>query len=310
MLSRRLLPNKMILDKELRSGVLPRRSWRYLWRRAQLLLRYRFAPSLPLTFELKEGPWYRLFCDDNVGEILFLENTNCLSVRSYDPAERLFVSRFLQSGEVFFDVGANSGLYSLIAALSVGSSGAVHAFEPAPSEFRRLEENIKFNRFEQVNIVPVAIGSHNDQTEFWPLSGRRASLSSLRPLAEEMSPPISVEMRTLDNYIQSSGVKRLDLCKIDVEGAEPDVLAGGVMVFGRGGLQPVVICELADKRAAAFGRRAVETVRRFESLGYRWYCITYDGLLELAPRQEKFDCENWVASPIGSNILKERGLIA
>jgi FkbM family methyltransferase len=80
----------------------------------------------------------------------------------FENDELTFLERYLKEGDVFIDVGANIGIFSLVAAKMVGATGKVISFEPTLSTFQRLNENIILNNF--TNILPInAAGNKNEE---------------------------------------------------------------------------------------------------------------------------------------------------
>lgn len=147
----------------------------------------------------------------------------------------------------FFDVGANVGLTTLLVA-AASPSTRVHAFEPVPDIFGRLERNRLLNP-DLTNVVThqlalsdvageavIHVPVHN-----W---GRVSTEASLQPRSQK-STDVSVPVDTLDNFVRDHGIDRVGLLKLDTEGTEHWVLQGATATLDRD--RPFVICEvLAD----------------------------------------------------------------
>src|ERR1041384_4654307 len=88
---------------------------------------------------------------------LYLDSELCrlIHCRHFETTEREFLNGFLRSRDVFVDVGANIGLFTLIAARLVGPQGQVGSFEPTPETFARLKDNVQTNGFENVTCEPL-----------------------------------------------------------------------------------------------------------------------------------------------------------
>jgi len=129
----------------------------------------------------------------------------------------------LREGATFVDVGANIGYYSVLAARIVGPRGRVFAFEPSPRNFAFLERNVTANFHRNVALISKAVSDCCGTTQFEidPASSgtHRVSVSGARPNS------ILVETTSLDEYFVAGDV-RIDLIKMDAEGAEPLILAG------------------------------------------------------------------------------------
>jgi FkbM family methyltransferase len=148
--------------------------------------------------------------------------------RSFEPYEVRVLSRLLRPGDTAVDVGANVGFYTLLFARLVGPAGSVHAFEPVNGD--TLQENVDLNGYRQVTVQRVAVGAAPGTV--W--LGRRPepkglSSGSWRRGAEDEAR--EVEQIALDDYL---GDRHVRLVKIDVEGMEPDVIAGLSRTFAEG----------------------------------------------------------------------------
>jgi FkbM family methyltransferase len=198
----------------------------------------------------------------------------------YEEGQWRFVSRFLRPGMVFGDVGANQGFYTIVASQRVGAAGRVFAFEPAVSERRKLRRNLRLNRCHNVRVEATALGEYDGMTEFYLCLQEQGSFSSRRPQAEDVTAPrrrMVVPLVRLDTYAQRRGLEALDLLKIDVEGGELAVLAGAEETISR--FQPLVICEVEDRRALQWGQRGRQIVDFLLDREYNWYTVRSDGTL-------------------------------
>ncbi len=150
-----------------------------------------------------------------------------------ERAERIFYLEYLREGMTVFDVGANVGELTLIFSRFVGESGNVYAFEASSSVFKKLEiiccaagrRNVTLNHLAlsdkngsiKLNVYEEAYSSFNSQATR-PLKNYGLDLE---PIGAEETSAI-----TLDNYCENKKIERIDLLKIDVEGAELQVLRG------------------------------------------------------------------------------------
>lgn len=132
---------------------------------------------------------------------------------TYEPEFAEFLRDWIQPGEVFWDVGAHFGYYTLLAA----KAGArVFSFEPLASNRAFLEAHVRWNRID-ATVFPFAIGQKDGRLAFGAGRGsgsRRAG-----------SGPIEVDARSVDSLV-ATGTPVPDRLKIDVQGGEADVLAG------------------------------------------------------------------------------------
>ncbi len=124
-------------------------------------------------------------------------------------------------GDTVVDAGAFIGRHTLAYARDVGPRGRVIAVEPHPENFRLLQRNVRANGYQNVTCVPCALSNFTGQSRL--AYDRETSTSAL---ATAGSRTVSVRVRTLDDLLAECQVSRVDLMKIDVEGAEVDVLRG------------------------------------------------------------------------------------
>lgn len=139
----------------------------------------------------------------------------------YEAGTLWMIERLLQSGDVFFDIGAYIGLMSLHASRAVGSDGLVHAFEPHPDRVRRLRSTLATNHVENVRVHPFAVGHHGE--------GRLSdgTFKTLLDVGAEVTYP--VDIRSLDELVLELGLP--NMVKIDVEGWESEVVASGTQIL-------------------------------------------------------------------------------
>jgi FkbM family methyltransferase len=171
----------------------------------------------------------------------------------YEPERQLEFARLVREGDVVLDIGANVGFYTLLAARMVGPSGRVLAFEPLPDNLPVLRRHLAVNGLTNVDVIPAAVASRSGSRRFntgeYPATGQLSELGG-----------IEVDVVSLDDLRAAGRLSRVDLMKIDVEGAELEVLEGARAVLEE--FRPVVIMELHNPE---MDRKCPELLR---SLGY------------------------------------------
>ena len=180
-----------------------------------------------------------------------------------EPLEQETLAGLLKPGAVFYDVGANIGFYSTIAATIVGASGRVFAFEPFPIAARHCRANAELNGFSQVSVVEVAIGN-TDGVAMLEL-GDNSALHRLSESAGSMQVPVT----TIDSWLAQTGAPPPDVVMIDIEGNEIDALIGMMDTLGRN--RPALMIEvhwLAERFSSFYEKE-------LSPLGYK--LSTYDG---------------------------------
>jgi FkbM family methyltransferase len=134
------------------------------------------------------------------------------------------LQQLLKPGMTFVDIGSNKGDFALLAAKVMEDRGRVLAFEPVPDNLHWLRKSVALNGYESVEIVEIALSDANGRVPIYlgPWSGWH----SLLPVASESGETIEVTARTLDSFMAEQEDPRVDVIKIDVEGAEMQVLHG------------------------------------------------------------------------------------
>ncbi|MDP7030548.1 MAG: FkbM family methyltransferase [Phycisphaerales bacterium] len=142
------------------------------------------------------------------------------STGDYEPASRAACRSALQPGQTFVDIGAHVGLFAVPASEAVGPSGTVIAFEPDPDNRALLERNLSRHNCDNVTVVPAALADRDGEMQ---LARSRFNTGDHR--ISEASGGLRVPVYALDDWLDRCGVVP-DVIKMDVQGAEPLVLAG------------------------------------------------------------------------------------
>jgi FkbM family methyltransferase len=130
---------------------------------------------------------------------------------------------WLRPGMTVIDVGAHVGYYTVLFSRLVGATGRVFAFEPHPANFELLSRNVRRRAPGNVSLHREAVSDHEGDADFW-----QAPLSlghSLFPVKADAT-WLSVKTVSLDGLCRRQALEQVDLVKVDVEGAEPEVFAG------------------------------------------------------------------------------------
>jgi len=142
---------------------------------------------------------------------------------TWEPEVVKAVTGVVHDGFVAIDVGAHLGYYALILSRIVGPNGRVIAFEPIPSNFRILSENIELNRCKNVQAVNKAVSDRSGRCEGAPHAESNSGSFSL--VKNDGAESITVDAVSLDDFLKNWG-RPIDFIEIDVEGAEGMVLDG------------------------------------------------------------------------------------
>lgn len=193
-----------------------------------------------------------------------------------------------QKDIVFFDIGSNSGYYSLI---SSEVCSKVYAFEPSKRSAKIIKHNLKVNKVENVEIINLGLGVKDETLLFhsYSSSGNDSFVKRNIPVGHELKYRNSkhVKIRSMDTLIKSNGLKYPNIMKIDVEGLELFVLKGGVDSIKAS--LPIIIVEYSQSTSKDAGYNKVEIPKFLESLGYKIFGISSDNKTIELSKQVKND---------------------
>ncbi|MES1206649.1 MAG: FkbM family methyltransferase [Pseudomonadota bacterium] len=219
--------------------------------------------------------------------------------------EMAFVRRHLRPGMRVLDIGANYGVYTLTAARLVGPTGRVWAFEPSSLPHRHLTESRAANRFDAVTIVNAALSDRTGRARI--AVNANPELNALiegtndAGIANE-----DVELTSLDACARGLGIDDIAFVKLDAEGHEPNILAGGARFFAEN--SPLVMFEI--KAGATFNLGLVASMA---AIGYGVYRLI-PGIGQLAPfdsaRVDPYQLNAFACKPDRAARLREDGLLA
>jgi UDP-perosamine 4-acetyltransferase len=213
---------------------------------------------------LIRSPVGYLYCSRNDHAVL----VGLAEAGEFEAGLRRLLERVLEPGMVFLDVGAHLGLHTLAAARRVGKSGHVFSFEPTPTTYKFLCRTLRLNAFDDcVTARRAAAGRQNTAKPLYisAISGH----NSLYPLpgAETI---VEVEVVQVDNELPLG--QRVDVAKIDVEGAELDVLCGMSRIITENpGI--LIIAEYGPSHLARTGVAPKDWLSAFSSQGFQGYVI-------------------------------------
>jgi FkbM family methyltransferase len=219
----------------------------------------------------------RFCCDlsEHMGSQIFFKG-------SYSGGQLTVLRRLLDLDAVFVDAGANQGEFTVCAANCV-TDGHVFSFEPVPAIRERLERNVAANRFKNVTVHPV--GLSDDSEDDVPIFGADAAFSdgtqhiglpTLFDVSGRKTPLAHIDLRRLDDMLPET--QRVDVIKVDVEGAELSVLQGAEATIRRE--KPAIIFEANRETSQAAGYPVEALFDWLKGQGYELQVIGPDGGLK------------------------------
>ena len=226
-----------------------------------------------------------------VGYILCAASDHALLSCLLDTGElergtRVLIQKYLRPGDVYVDVGANVGMHTLAAARAMQGDGKIIAFEPFQPTMRMLEKSIWMNGFSSITEIHQAAVSNiiGRQKLFIGATSGHHSLFELESSPNNSKDPVEVPLVRLDGTITSG--QRVDLIKIDVEGAELEVIEGGASLIK---VNPdiALIVEFGPSHLRRNGHTPTQWFNAFSQLGLKYRVINNEsGELEKSSLDE------------------------
>lgn len=197
-------------------------------------------------------------------------------VEGYESETTRVFLRLLSQASTVFDVGANTGVYALLAAID-DSRREVYAFEAVPAICERLQVNALINRLGNLHVAQCAVSDSDGEITIHVTPGAVPFDSSTLAGFRDKTVPVKVEAVTLDTFVVKHGIPRVDLMKVDTEATEHLVLAGAGRVLSRD--EPIIICEVLR------GRTEEHLHALLDRTTYKFFLITEQGVV----RKERLD---------------------
>jgi FkbM family methyltransferase len=222
----------------------------------------------------------------------------------YEPATSRTLTFFFERVNTFVDVGANYGLYSLLAALW-NPRISVTAFEPVPKIYECLTRNVHANGLtERISTHQLALSDRSGKTAFYLPPSQSLDLESTGTLVAESwqnrKPHTTLEIEAVKfDEFEALHPMRVELVKIDVEDFEASVLSGMTKTILRD--RPIIVCEILPRE-----HRNQPTLLAIRELGYTPYWITSDGFILVTDFDfERNSSQDFLLSPrpLGHNVI-------
>ncbi len=199
-------------------------------------------------------------------KIIPLQGDREITLGTYEVPVQQALTGNLAPDDVVYDIGANIGYFTMLAARRVGRGGQVYAFEPVARNAAAIGRSARLNGFDGVTVFEKAVGATAGMAE---LNIARHIGGAM--LASIGAPPdrrgsVEVEVVVIDDFIHDRRLRPPTLVKIDVEGAELDVLRGMVRTLRVHG--PVLIVELDDATAPGLEAKTAALADLLRGLDY------------------------------------------
>ena len=213
----------------------------------------------PLVFKFKLGSY--------MGWYLFYRGV-------YEEGHLRMCVRMLRDGMNFVDVGANCGLYSIVAAKHIGPNGRIVALEPQSDLAALVAENAALNCLTNVAVKPYALGSTSGNALLYQPQRCNDGAATLRLRNDEQyfGNPVDIAVETLPRVLDACDLSSVGGMKLDVEGAELAVLTGASDLLGKSPPE-FILLECIDEYLRRFDATSEQLFTFLWDFGYRTACL-------------------------------------
>ncbi len=215
----------------------------------------------------------KLITYGDIAEILFSRQILIKYDHGFENDVLNYYVKLIKPNTIIFDIGANIGLYSLVAAKCLKGSASIYAFEPSNNTYNVLLKNIELNGFQNsIRAEKIALSeksgfglieideSIKKKYEFGD------AFMFVKTVEEECTN--TVRVFTIDEYICYNQIEQVDLIKIDIEGAELLCLKGGDKLL-KSKNKPVILFECAEQTCERFNYNKIDLLLFLASYGYK-----------------------------------------
>lgn len=211
-----------------------------------------------------------------------------------------YLRKYLEPDMCFIDIGANQGEFSLFAAKYL-KQGFVYSFEPQNDMYKMLEKNIELNSFENIKLHNFGLGEKEEILKLYTSgdtvlhAGWHEGLFTTFPTSYRNKFVQDVSIKRMDNVFSMDSITRVDMIKIDVEGAELFVLKGAKSFIKK--FKPKLILEVNEDTFRQAGYSTKDLINFLDSFDYSYYSFKSRGVLR------KLNSKSLIKNTNSFNIL-------
>lgn len=202
----------------------------------------------------------------------------------FEGSDSRYLKKIIKPSNMVFDIGANYGFYTILFAGLVGKSGQVHSFEPQKKVYKELCENVALNEVEKNTLLNnCGLSDKNSKGKIYSYNDLGVGAGSLRKRWIGKPKEEICQLMTLDSYIKSKGIEKVDFIKCDIEGAELLMLKGALAMLKK--FAPAMMIEITSA-ASDFGHKREDVFNFLKKQGYLFYTVNNDKLIKV--KEEAF----------------------
>jgi len=201
----------------------------------------------------------------------------------YEKNYILLWEKLIKDDSIVFDIGANIGYYSIVAA-NKAKHGEVHAFEPISSTFHALQQNIILNNLKNVIVNQNGVSNAPGIYDYYISSTDNSGMSGMQP-SENFSGHIEkIQTITIDQYSTDRNLSSVDFVKIDIEGNELNALMGMKNTLTK--FKPVLFIEILNEHLTNYHATADDVFEYLNPMGYQSYSAKNGKLQKMEKSKE------------------------
>ena len=187
------------------------------------------------------------------------------------------LKKIVSPGDVFLDLGANIGYFSLLVA-SNSPSTKIISFEPVKDLFQNMNDNISLNNIKNISTINAAVGEINGEKELFVSASDNLGMSSFRQPENYSGKKEKIKVVTIDDWYKTSGLSKIDIIKLDIEGSELAALKGMKEVLQT--QKPVLIVEINPETLSMFNLQPSDIYVYLNQFNFEGFLISGNDRLE------------------------------
>jgi len=193
------------------------------------------------------------------------------------------LNKIVKPGDVFLDLGANIGYFSLLVA-SNSPSVKVISFEPVAGLFQKMNDNICLNNIKNISTINAAVGQTSGEKELFISGPDNLGMSSFHHPENYSGSKERVKVVALDDWFKTCGMPKIDIIKLDIEGSELAALKGMKELLEK--QKPVLLVEVNPETLSTFNLKPSDMYDYLKQLNFEGFLILENGRLEYLTQPE------------------------
>lgn len=226
-----------------------------------------------------------------------------LALGAFEPYQMALFRQIIKPGMTVVDIGANIGLYSVIAGKLVGKDGKVFSFEPEKNNYEFLNRNIEANNLNNVFPNKTAVSSEKSTKNLFLFSENTGSYSLVDNRKTNVSVPVQTD--TLDNLLKQLSTNKVDVIKMDIEGAEYKAFEGMIQTINNSANLKMMI-EFFPNAIRRFNQDPLQFLNTIKSLGFKISEINEDKKTTIEINDLDKFIQNFPKGEVATNLLLEK----